>query len=292
MSANDSENSTCRESLPSFPVKLYPDNNSEANFRTENDPSNLDQRENVIHRKGLVYINCDFKDIAHGYYSRTSDDLSSLVVLYFRFEPLYNSHRIKHVNIEVKFSGILASDFDPVVKHISLDGHFGIQPTTQSESVTHGVGASVGYNLVSAQVSREKTTEQKTTDMATVQGFRDTVGRNYGKKNAACWILRENNTTKTGVPTSMQTAILLERTDMSRFQAHFTIRVKLDTIASALSAFRSDPRDHPVFFNPQLDATSNLKEYDTDALGEEDIEALSNVHVITVLDGTMKLRGQ
>lgn len=42
-------------------------------------------------------------------------------------------------------------------------------------------------------------------------------GRNYGKANCASWTLMENLETKTRVPVSIKTAILLKRRDKGRF---------------------------------------------------------------------------
>lgn len=295
---NATKDSSLEGYLPSFSIKLRERGDSEANFRTEDDPEDPDQRSNVIQRRGIFYADCFCIDIVHGYHSADSDDLCSVVVLKFRFEPLEGSHRIKKAEIQVTFSPKNKGDPDPVIDKMYPEGHFTVQPTTQHETVETSGGGKIGVNVggveVGAEFKRDTTVEKDTTDSTTVQGFILTEGRNYGKPNSVWWTLRENKTRMTGVPTSMQAAILLKRKDMSKFQAHFTIKIFPNWLAAALSFMKSDPKDDPVTFDPWRDPTNKLQVYDTNELGNSEklkLEDLSDVTVTTIYKDAIKERG-
>ncbi|KAI1380596.1 hypothetical protein F4677DRAFT_191825 [Hypoxylon crocopeplum] len=275
---------------------LQEEGDTDANFRTENDPNDPDeQRQDVITRVDRVAASCFCKDIIHGYFSTQDDDLCSLIVLYFRFESREDGHRIKKVEVQVTFSPKTKGDPDPIVEEIYPDGYFTVQPKTQHEVVTisGGVQVSEPTTGVGADLKREKTVEKDTEDMMKVQGSKEKEGRNWGKPNSVVWILRENGRDKTGVPTSMQACIRLKRKDMSRFQAHFTVKVTPTWLTSVLSCLKTDPKDHPVNFDPAQDPINHTEyDYDTDELGLPKLEDLSGVTVTTILWKAVKNKYQ
>ncbi|CVL12552.1 uncharacterized protein FPRN_15154 [Fusarium proliferatum] len=280
-----------------FDIHLLPHSEHEGNLRTENYPAGQLQREDIVRRQGLVNVSCILKDVAHGYYSDTNDDkLATIIILSSRFESLYNRHRIKRVEMSLTFSAKESGGSDPVVLAIAPDGFFSVQPTSQPETLNTTVGGTAGAGVfgveVSANLQQERTVQREIIDMTKVQGIIHTTGRNHGRPNTAQWILRENGAAETGVPTSMQAAILLERSDMSEFQAHCAMTITTDWLASAFSVFKSDPKDDPVFFHPDCKATSKLKVYNTDNLGGENLAALSRVTVTTVLNDTNRVENQ
>ncbi|EXJ75789.1 uncharacterized protein A1O5_00296 [Cladophialophora psammophila CBS 110553] len=294
---NAANDSSLEPYPPTFAIRLSQSGDSEANFRTEDDPEDPDQRSNVIQRRGIFYADCFCTDIVHGYYSAdpNSNDLASVIVLKFRFEPLEQNHRIKKVDIQVTFLPKNNEGCEPWIDRMHPEGFFSVQPTTQRETVNTSAGGKVGANAtgveVGAELKREKTVERDTSDATTVQGFILTEGRNYGKPNSVSWILRENKTTKTGVPTSMQAAILLKRIDLSKFQAHFTLKIYPNWLATALSFMKSNPRDDPVTFDPRRKPTNRLQVYDTDDLGNPEklkLKDLSDVTVTTIVNDAVK----
>jgi len=108
----------------------------------------------------------------------------------------------------------------------------------------------------------------------------DNLGRNVGNYNAVSWSLLENATTKTGVPAALRAAVLLKRED----EKHFKCVVKIDAVVDHRSKLErmfggkgKDPKDDPVIFNPELDPTNKLRQYDVENLGAIDIQSLSDV---------------
>ncbi|KIW80116.1 hypothetical protein Z517_06731 [Fonsecaea pedrosoi CBS 271.37] len=292
--AKDPDSEACPQS---FSIRLSEGGDSEGYFRTEDDPNDPDQRSNVIQRKGIFYVDCFCTDIVHGRYSADAncDDLATLVVLKFRFEPLEQNHRIKKVDIQVTFSPKNDDDCKPWVARMHPEGFFSVHPTTQRETVNTSVGGKLGANVtgveVGAELKRDKRVERDVSDATSLQGFILLEGRNYGKPNSVSWILRENKSTRTGVPTSMQAAVLLGREDWTKFQARFTVKVYPNWLASALSFMKSSPKDDPVTFDPQRAPTNKLQVYDTEDLGNPvklKLANLSDVTVTTIVNDGVK----
>jgi hypothetical protein len=107
--------------------------------------------------------------------------------------------------------------------------------------------------------------------------------------------LLENKTTKTGVPAAMRTAVLLKRKDESLFQCVVSIDARVDfksTVERVFGGKGREPKDDPVLFDPELDPTNNLREYDVKELGAFDLERVCDVTFATALDGAMKKKSQ
>jgi hypothetical protein len=101
----------------------------------------------------------------------------------------------------------------------------------------------------------------------------------------------ENETAKTGVPSSLRTAILLKRKDEKPFQCV----VKIDAVVDAKSRMERlfggkgrDPKDDPVLFDPEIEPTNKLLKYDLEDLGAFDLESVCDVAMTTILNGAIK----
>jgi hypothetical protein len=85
------------------------------------------------------------------------------------------------------------------------------------------------------------------------------VGEEYGGKNIATWLLRENHSTMSGIPTVLQTAVLLKRRSNYNFIATLNIQAEVDLKYSMSTALKNVaglvPRNNPIFFKvdePQM----------------------------------------
>lgn len=287
--------------LPSFDICLSKTGDEGSHFRTENDPSNPWQRPNYIERKNAVDIRCSCLDVVHGDFSSSSDLSATLIVLQFRFDPRKLGRRFQSVDIELEFKGMDVGETGPEVFAISPNGRMSLVPTTQHEDATKnlnlqlGGAAPVGGITATGTVGWEKSISRNTSDQTTVTGSIDLKSRNYGPSNCVSWTLLENKTTGTGVPEKIQTAILLKRTDDCPFQCVVKIDAKVDirsTIERVFGGKGRIPRDDPVWFNPELGATKNLRTYDEKTLGDFDLESVCDVTFKTFLGGVTKDKAQ
>ncbi|CVK98347.1 uncharacterized protein FMAN_12349 [Fusarium mangiferae] len=262
----------------SFGISLAPKGEEGNEFRTQNDPLDPYQRENIIERKGAVDIRCSSIDIVHGLFDPEGDALCTLLVLEFRFDPRKRARRIAHVDIELRFSASEKGVADPHVFAIAPNGNLRFAQTTQTETTTTGGDVTIGAGAAGVELG------------SAVTGSIDLRGRNYGKPNCASWTLLENPETKTGVPVSMRTAILLKRRDEGRFQCVVTVNAKADWRTSMEWLVGTTKRDDPVLLDPTLAPTSDRYKDMEMKLGELDLNAICDITSANVIENSVKTK--
>lgn len=285
---NDAENA-----VESFDIELFPESDLLDGFHTRNDPEQPFQRTNVIQRKGAVAIKCSCIDIVHGKFAPTSNEFVSLLVLLFRFDPSKRDSRITEVNIEVKFFDGKGNDRkNPEVLDISLNDSYSLVPTKRAESLTYGANGTLGGSAVGATLSGtlswEKKIEQETSDATHVSGAIYRLDATYGPDNAAAWLLRENESLKTGVPVAMRVGILVKRQTDEEFKCTVDLKAKTDFMSSLGSLFGGREKDDPILFKPSLPPTNKLMKYDTENLGSFDVTSIEDVTFTTIKSNAIK----
>ncbi|SCO89314.1 uncharacterized protein FRV6_13442 [Fusarium oxysporum] len=257
----------------SFGISLAPRGEEGNEFHTQNDPLDPYQRENIIERKGAVDIRCSSVDIIHGLFDPDGDDLCTLLVLEFRFDPRKRARRIAHVDIELRFSSI---------------DHGAADPHTRTTGGDLYVGAGAAGVQLGSGLTYEREIAREMSYAASVTGSIDLRGRNYGKANCASWTLMENPETKAGVPVSMRTAILLKRRDESHFQCVVTVNAKADWRTSMEWLVGTTKRDDPVLLNPTLVPTSDRYKDMEMKLGELDLNAICDITSANNIENSVK----
>ncbi|CAO2650410.1 Nn.00g017020.m01.CDS01 [Neocucurbitaria sp. VM-36] len=280
------------EDFPGLEIPIYPVGD-EAAFHTLNDPNDPYERDVLTQRFGRVNIRCEHKDIAHGYFSKDEDDLCSLIVVKFRFDPNGIAARLKEAHATIKFASSVPGQSDPQVISMYPDGSFVVAPTQQHEQTVKGGGLNVGGGAAGVQVGGdlrlEKTIDHDVVSYARVIGAIELHG-DFGKDNAVSWKFFENpnDPLKTGIVSSLQAAILLKRTTMDVFRATIKIKVTADTVGRIGALFKKDSKDDDVFYNPRKVPTNRICKYDVDSLGAVDLKSLSEVTFRTLLRNAVK----
>ncbi|KAL8738810.1 MAG: hypothetical protein Q9181_000452 [Wetmoreana brouardii] len=301
LSEDSTEDPSTTDVLPPFDIGLFPTGDEGSSFRTQNDPSAPLQRSNYIERKGAVDIRCSCLDVVHGLFSAESEVFATLIVLQFRFNARKHARRFESVDISLEFGGMKPGEGGPEVHAIAPEGRMSLVPTTQHEEVKRSGGlqlggaAPVGGVTATGTVGWEKSVSRDTSDETSVTGSIDLKGRNWGESNCASWTLLENKTTKTGVPTSMRTAVLLKRKDESPFQCVVKIDAKVDFKSSVERLFGGkgrEPKDDPVLFDPELEPTNNLRKYEIEELRAFNLESVWDVTFATKLGWVLKDKAQ
>lgn len=233
-------------------------------------------------------IRCTCLDVIHGLFS-PDGVFATLIVLQFRFDVRKRARRFKRVDISLEFGGMQPGDEGPEVFSIAPNGNLALAPVIQHEDIRRnaniqlGAAAPVGGLTATGTVGWEKSISRDTTYQTRIVGSIDLKGRKWGKSNCASWTLLENKMTETGVPTAMRTAILLKRKDENPFQCVVKIDADVDlrtSLGRTLRVFGGKgrtPRDDPVLFDPEIDPTNNLREYDIERLGSFDLEIVCDV---------------
>jgi hypothetical protein len=292
-SSNDEIDDEQDDDLPSFDISLSEKGDHGSSFRTENDPSAPYQRSNYIERKGAIDIRCSCLDVIHGQFSSENGMFATLIVLQFRFDARKRARRFQSAEIELEFKSMKPGESGPEVYSIAPVGKMSLVPTTQIEEVSRkaglqlGAAAPIGGITATGSVGWKKCVVRDTSDETVVIGSIDLKGRNWGPSNCASWTLLENETAKTSVPSSLRTAILLKRKDEKPFQCV----VKIDAVVDAKSRMERmfggkgrDPRDDPVLFDPEIEPTNKLREYDLEDLGSFDVESVCDVTMTTLFN--------
>lgn len=271
-----------------FTIELGPhdEGDEDSDYRTQNDPSRPHQRSNVVERKGSVQVRCVAVDVVHGSLEPDGEP-ASLLVFDFRFDARKHARRIVEAHMSFTFArgdanaGVWA---DPVVLNMAPQGRMTVMRTTQTATTTRGGEAKAGGGALGGGIALggglkwEKSMSRETSDATTVVGSIDLVGRNFGASNGVSWTLLENRSVKTGVPTSVRTAVLLQRADPdAKFRATCKIRAQADLRSSVEKLFGKTPKDDPILYDPSLPPTNKLRNYEVDSLGKIDLKSLSAV---------------
>ncbi|KAL6878818.1 hypothetical protein J3F83DRAFT_724008 [Trichoderma novae-zelandiae] len=244
-------------------------------YHTRNDPSNKYQRQTVTERRGIIEVRCKSRDVIHGILSEETGESATLLVYDFYLDTTRRSRRIVSASLEFEFGSSVAGVPAPQVQAIAPAGRITLLRSTQEESVKHGAGVNAGVGEFGAtaggSVSWEKTVSRTTSDDARVTGhiFSD----DYGKGVGASWTIHENSTVKSGTPSLLRCAILLNRGfDDNQFQCKVRIKVEADWKSEMGRLFGSTPPDDPVLFDPDMPPTNKLRKYDADNLGSIDLD--------------------
>ncbi|KAK4209226.1 hypothetical protein QBC37DRAFT_430689 [Rhypophila decipiens] len=273
-------------------IELNPAGDQGNNYHLLNNPANPYQRETAVERCGEIEIQCRSRVIVHGTLSSSLDPddddaeaYATLLVYDIHMDARKVSRRIVSATVEFEFRSSEASARGapgPKVHKIGPRGRVGVFSTEQEETKTVGgelslsggpeVVASVG---VTGKV--EKSVSRTATDEARVTGW--VWSDDYGNPVIARWVLNENRSAKSGVPSFLRCAIVLAREDNNPFECFISIKADTDWKSSLKTSIvrmlGGIPRDDPILFDPSLRPTNKLRKagYDTDNLGNLDLNA-------------------
>ncbi|KAL7914909.1 hypothetical protein GGI35DRAFT_435558 [Trichoderma velutinum] len=249
-------------------------------YHTRNDPSAPYQRQTVTERRGIIEVRCKSRDVIHGVLSEETGESATLLVYDFYLDTTRRSRRIVSASLEFEFGSAVPGVPAPQVHAIAPAGRVTLLPSTQEESVTHGAEVNAGVGEFGANAGGslkwEKTVSRTTNDDARVTGhiFSD----DYGKGVGASWVLHENPTIKSGTPSFLRCAILLNRGfDENKFQCKVRIKAEADWKSELGRLFGSTPPDDPVLFDPEMPPTNKLRKYDTENLGSIDLDEFTDI---------------
>lgn len=201
-------------------------------------------------------------------------DPATLIIMLFIFQPKSNNSRFKRATITMIFSAGSDATDAPEVYNISPYGEFPLYLSERTEEVTHAFKPSLEGSAgpLKAAMGYEwsfKSTEQKQS-RATISGLmRPNLGGS-ARYHRVVWDLSENGSTKSGIPSLFQAAILLKRKPSAsdplgeKFFSTLEITGKVnrrDEIQGALTDIEKKmsgrrEKDEDIFFDPSLSDTS------------------------------------
>ncbi|KAI3325914.1 hypothetical protein HD806DRAFT_427961 [Xylariaceae sp. AK1471] len=262
-------------------------------YHTRNDPHPFKQyqRNIITERRGAIEVRCKAREVVHGLLEPDGDN-ATLLVYDFSFNAAKIGRRITSANMSFRFHGMQPSSPAPKVDGLAPYGHFILLPTSREESSTIGAEFNAGGSFSGASVGGcmkwEKTTSGTISDATSLNGA--TECDDFGNEIGVNWIIHENKTTKTGIPSFLRVAILLSREDADKFQGTFEIKVEADWKTELSRFFGAKSKDDPILFDPQREPTNNLcpAGYDTEKLSVVDLKAISDITFHTVVETAVK----
>ncbi|KAL6918834.1 hypothetical protein FSST1_002860 [Fusarium sambucinum] len=267
-----------------FPMIEY--GNEEAEFHIRNNRANPFQRAHVIQRIGHgVAIQCNLIDVVHGGLSADSDYWATILVFQFRFDPEKNARRIARATIDLGFDSTETDARIPEVDSISFDGNYSFSPSKETVTVTKGGEGGVGASFVAninTTLKWERTVGHEKSHAATISG-RKLLDDEVGLAPTAQWTLLENDSQKTGVPTSIQLAVRVKRMDEAVFSCNVNLTCKADRRTAMQNFFGGLPEDDPILLQPTKPSKNRLMKYDFEELGAVDLDQLGAVTPTTML---------
>ena len=232
--------------------------------------------------------------VVHGTLS-TEGSPATLLVMRFEFQPEKNQRRFKSVAVKMIFSKGSDSVAGPEVYRIAPSGAWSLLPSkipvetshTVSPSLQGGTGPVTG--TLGYQWQFKKTMNKE--NAARITGAIRALGPDKSRKNTVTWTLLENPDTNSGIPTLLQTAILLKRDrvtldvddrDGEKFKATLDIHGEADLLTTwkdriqcvTKSLKGRDEKGEDVIFNPRW-SRGNVK--DPNNLEDEDLDTFTKV---------------
>ncbi|KAI1659490.1 hypothetical protein F4813DRAFT_353126 [Daldinia decipiens] len=267
------------------------DEGSGYHFRNDPNPSRRYQRETVTERRGAVAIRCKSREVVHGFLDPDSNEFATLLVYDFSFNAVKPGRRITAATISLNFGSSVQEEVAPRIHSLSPFGHFLMLPTIQQESTTRSNEINAGIQFggeLGGALKWEKVISRDTSDATTLNG--STACDDFGNEIGVSWILHENRSTKTGIPSFLRTAILLKREDNNEFQCTAEIHVEADWKTELENLFGSRSSDDPILFDPEKKPTNNLNKdgYPVENLASVDLRKLSDVVFHHLLDDVVK----
>jgi len=207
------------DQLSRFVVVLEENDGGDAELKFDVSATNKSRQE---HQKilidadvvGKMVVLADLEKVVHGTLSKGGAP-ATLIVVRFSFLPGRNGKRFKSAEIKLHFTKGNKGTTSPEVYKIEPEGEWGVEPMDVKTTVSHTISPSIqvgqapATGTVGYQWQFTKNFDKK--KFVRVEGARRALGRDRLKKNTAIWNLYENPETRGGIPTTLQTAILLKR---------------------------------------------------------------------------------
>lgn len=214
---------------------------------------------------------------------------ATLIILEFSFHNKCQStsKRYTSVQIDMLFRNAKGDGRnDPEVLGIAPEGSYYLNQTTKQTNTTLGgaLGANVGLGAlagvevgVTLEISKERTKEYQ----AKLTGATRLTSPNSIWKKAAQWSMYENNEKKDGIPTLLQTAVLLRRRNDDPFkcQLELTSRVNINQKIVRFTdmftgASDEDKNIDPITIHPKRKQLDNSRATGIQSVDLEHMETL------------------
>ncbi|KAK1252168.1 hypothetical protein MKX08_003355 [Trichoderma sp. CBMAI-0020] len=188
-----------------------------------------------------LYMRVRISEIHHGKMTYEGDHhQATLIVFEFQFLSRLHARRYQKASMTVEFQDTENAKRDPVVINLAPNRMHWLNKTIYKRTVQYGasLGVTGGVSIASGEanlhwdVEEEKPQKYK----ATLTGSPGCSKGKTGDENAVTWVMEENKGENDGIPSFLQTAVLLKRNHNRPFTIKLRVRSEVDT-TSAIRRF-------------------------------------------------------
>lgn len=212
---------------------------------------------------------------------------ATLLLLEIRFQSSLQERRYKSANITVEFFDQGGNDRrDPHVMKLAPDRMHWLNKTTYDQTTSRGasLGVQAGMGGVGADAAvhwdAEYTKPKKFKATLTGRSHHSDGRKVFRGENAVTWTMQENEDECEGVPSFLQTAVLLMRPENALFFAKLRVKSNVDFITRLRRAlpFTTDQDKiiDPVVFTP---ASAQVRNSSITRITEQELE---NMHDLPI----------
>ena len=255
----DAEDATTNVNIALVPEE---EGSSEFRFRNKYDSfSSQIQRSFISGRSSSLFVRARLAMAVHGYLDEHElAKPASLIIVDFDLTSMSQDRRFKYAMIDFTYKPEDPGSPRPKLIAIAPSGYTYIDRTNVSVKNKESIGASISAGVIGvsadASFTWDESKESKDTARAVVAGSMlvgDSRAKHY---DSASWVLRENAVTKTGIPTRLQVAMLLERDEKAkeeRFMGVISVKTEVDFVSKVVRMFGLSSRGDPIIFDPNKD---------------------------------------
>ncbi|MCJ1275548.1 hypothetical protein MMC21_003351 [Puttea exsequens] len=265
-------------------------------LKTKNVPSTHAQREVATNRGKRSPFKADVRLVTcvHGKMSEQEPIPASLIVLEYHIGCIGQRHRYNSLTTRLAFRSEGPKDLkdEPFVKAYA--------PFRKSErfdeveieyAKKRGIEANAGVSFSPASAGLGFITElERKYNMkscASGQAFQEFTDGKSGS-DAILWELRENKIKGVGIPDTFRVALLIQRTNLKRFTADFSLDLHAGLWFAATETFKNfcgiAETDEPIIFDPSIERQGELANIEPTRLGSfmdpGKIQELCPVHLM------------
>ncbi|KZZ89721.1 hypothetical protein AAL_07614 [Moelleriella libera RCEF 2490] len=265
----------------SFDIDFIESGAQESGYRTRNNPDQPYERTLLAWRRGLFQAKA--LAVIHGRLRQGSEQRATLLIYDLDIAP-NPCHRVTYVSVLLRFKSHEVVDWAPKNRWV-------FQNSSQNETQVKGYDLKGGFSQCGGEITgsfkNQRTVESTTTDAAKMDSE---LWWPEGRYNTGVrWFIRENETTKSGMPSRVRTALLLERKDDAEFSCAVDVKLKT-SFKSRFHEYISREEDEPVLYNPSKSSeyNSGFPDIDGNNLGSITLTDLVDLTCATEVGNTIK----
>ncbi|KAI1110438.1 hypothetical protein F5Y14DRAFT_363091 [Nemania sp. NC0429] len=275
--------------MAEFVVELTPQGDA-GTFHTSNLPDEDFRRvlAQTPNNRSPLTTRIKLAEVHHGNMTHEGREYeATLLILEFRFQSRLQKNRYEAASVTLEFlDKVNPGKFNrnPMVHTLAPDRVHWLNKTTFDKSSNFGATLGINPTWVEAGAHWEVQYTKPTKFKATLTGYADRTKDINGWDNAVTWTMEENQGETDGVPSFLQTAVLLRRSHSGPFSAQLRVDTRVNKISMGyrLRSTRTDKDKiiDPITIDPSVRQVQNNS---VTGIGENELSHMEIVNIAQYL---------